>query len=75
MLTVSIEEFTQATPSDPNPYSRAEMDERLNDIYTVQYDSMNDFKCKLDSVYHPLNDKITWLTKTMEQLAASMLPP
>ncbi|KAL0886000.1 hypothetical protein Bca101_009983 [Brassica carinata] len=33
------EGFTQATPSDPNPYSRAEMDERLKDIYTVQYDS------------------------------------
>ncbi|KAL0802365.1 hypothetical protein Bca101_057541 [Brassica carinata] len=63
------EGFIQATPSDPNPYSRAEMDEKLNDIYTVQYDSMNDIKCKLHSVYHPLNDKITWLTKTMETLA------
>ena len=61
--------FTQATPPDPDPYSRAEMDEKLNDIYTIQYDSMNDFKCKLDSVYHPLNDKITWLTKTIEHLA------
>ncbi|KAG2323412.1 hypothetical protein Bca52824_016625 [Brassica carinata] len=45
------------------------MDEKLNDIYTIQYDSMNDFKCKLDSVYHPLNEKITWLTKTMKELA------
>ncbi|KAG2311951.1 hypothetical protein Bca52824_023508 [Brassica carinata] len=62
------EEFIQATPSDPNPYSRGEMDERFNDIYIVQYDSMNDFMCKLDSVYHPLNDKITWLTKTIEHL-------
>ncbi|KAG2322993.1 hypothetical protein Bca52824_016206 [Brassica carinata] len=42
------------------------MDEKLKDIYTAQYDSMNDFKCRLDSVYHPLNGKITWLTKTME---------
>ncbi|KAL0853976.1 LOW QUALITY PROTEIN: hypothetical protein Bca101_059128 [Brassica carinata] len=30
--------FTQARPPDPNPYSRADMDEKLNDIYTIQYD-------------------------------------
>ncbi|KAG2322942.1 hypothetical protein Bca4012_058402 [Brassica carinata] len=63
------ERFTPATQADPDPYSRAEMDEKLNDIYTIQYDSMNDFKWKLDSVYHPFNDKITYLTQTMENLA------
>ncbi|KAJ4876027.1 Uncharacterized protein Rs2_41045 [Raphanus sativus] len=55
--------------SDPDPYSRAELDEKQNEIHTIQYDSMNNFKCKLDSVYHPLNDKITWLKTTMEYLA------
>ncbi|KAG2328262.1 hypothetical protein Bca52824_010990 [Brassica carinata] len=63
------ERFTPATQADPNPYSKAEMDDKLNDIYTIQYDSMNDFKWKLDSVYHPLNDKIKYLTQTMENLA------
>ncbi|KAJ4885552.1 hypothetical protein Rs2_35645 [Raphanus sativus] len=37
------------------PYSREEVDEKLNEIYTIQYDSMNDFKCKLDGVYHQVN--------------------
>ncbi|KAJ4917237.1 hypothetical protein Rs2_02787 [Raphanus sativus] len=37
----------QATPSDPVTYSREELDEKLNEIYTIHYDSMNDFKCKL----------------------------
>ncbi|KAG2330178.1 hypothetical protein Bca52824_001358 [Brassica carinata] len=62
------ERFTPATQEDPDPYSRAEMDDKLNDIYTIHYDSMNDFKWKLDSVYHPLNDKIKYLTQTMENL-------
>ncbi|KAG2307241.1 hypothetical protein Bca52824_026989 [Brassica carinata] len=69
MTTGASRRFTPATPADPDPYSRAEMDEKLNDINTIQYDSINDFKCKLDSVYHPLNDKIIHLTQTMENLA------
>ncbi|KAJ4881518.1 Uncharacterized protein Rs2_38573 [Raphanus sativus] len=62
------ERLTTPIPSDPVSYSKEEVDEKLNEIYTIQYDSMNDFKCKLDSVYHPLNDKITGLTKTLKQL-------
>ncbi|KAJ4874211.1 hypothetical protein Rs2_43947 [Raphanus sativus] len=65
------ERFTTPIPSDPVAYSREEVDKKLNEIYTIQYDSMNDFKCKLDSVYHPLNDKITGLTKTLKQLTLS----
>ncbi|KAJ4876061.1 hypothetical protein Rs2_41079 [Raphanus sativus] len=60
------EEFTKATP--PDPYSRADMEEKLKAIYNMQEDSLNDFKWKLDSIYHPLNDKITWLTASMESL-------
>ncbi|KAJ4910387.1 hypothetical protein Rs2_05008 [Raphanus sativus] len=56
-----------------DPYSREEIDEKLNEIYTIQEDSMNDFKCKLDGVYHPLNTRITWLTKTMEYLAGDVI--
>ncbi|KAJ4885450.1 hypothetical protein Rs2_35543 [Raphanus sativus] len=63
----------QIYPSDLVAYSREEMDEKLNEIYTIQYDSMNDFKCKLDSVYHPLNDKIIWLTKTLQQLSDNVI--
>ena len=38
------ERFTPATQADQDPYSRAEMDEKLNNVYTIQYDTMNDFK-------------------------------
>ncbi|KAJ4906206.1 Uncharacterized protein Rs2_09864 [Raphanus sativus] len=67
------ERFTTAIPSDLVAYNREELDEKLNEIYTIQYDSMNDFKCKLDGVYHPLNDKITWLTKTLKQLSDNVI--
>lgn len=58
--------FTQATPQDP--YSRAYMDNKLHGIYRFHEDSLNDFKWRLDSIYHPLNDSISWLTTCMEQM-------
>ncbi|KAJ4902004.1 hypothetical protein Rs2_15955 [Raphanus sativus] len=45
------------------------MDNKLTKAHIMEVDSLNDFKWRLDSVYHPLNDKVTWLTKSMEFLA------
>ncbi|KAJ4906327.1 hypothetical protein Rs2_09985 [Raphanus sativus] len=52
-----------------NPYSREEIDEILTKAHITQIDSLNYFKWRIDSVYHSLNQKITWLTKNMEFLA------
>ncbi|KAJ4881608.1 hypothetical protein Rs2_38663 [Raphanus sativus] len=51
------------------PYIREEMDEILTKAHIRQIDSLNDFKWRIDSVYHPLNDKIEGLAENMELLA------
>ncbi|KAJ4894664.1 Uncharacterized protein Rs2_21458 [Raphanus sativus] len=44
------------------------MDEKLSGIYIFHEESLNDFKWRLDSIYDPLDNKITWLTTCMEEL-------
>ncbi|KAJ4901910.1 Uncharacterized protein Rs2_15861 [Raphanus sativus] len=45
------------------------MDEILTKAHITQINSLNDFKWRIDSVYHPPNDKIEGLAANMEFLA------
>ncbi|KAF2554472.1 hypothetical protein F2Q68_00015571 [Brassica cretica] len=59
--------FTQ-TKLVPEIYTKDEIDEMLYGICGAQEKSEDDFEMKLDGVYYPLNDSISWLTTCMEEM-------
>ncbi|KAF2531790.1 hypothetical protein F2Q70_00029807 [Brassica cretica] len=59
--------FTQ-TKLVPEIYTKDEINEMFNGIYGEQEKNKEDFQMKLDGVYYPLNDSISWLTTCMEEM-------
>ncbi|KAG5410995.1 hypothetical protein IGI04_007314 [Brassica rapa subsp. trilocularis] len=56
--------FTQ-TKLVPEIYTKDEINEMF---YGAQENNEGDFQMKLDGVYYPLNDSISWLTTCMEEM-------
>ena len=59
--------FTQ-TKLVPEIYSKDEINEMLYGVCGAQGRNEDDFQIKLDGVYYPLNDNISWLTTCMEEM-------
>ncbi|KAF3569326.1 hypothetical protein DY000_02014663 [Brassica cretica] len=59
--------FTQ-TKLVPEIYTKDEINEMFYGVCGAQEKYEGDFQMKLDSVYHPLNDNISWLTTCMEEM-------
>ncbi|KAF3497092.1 hypothetical protein DY000_02053310 [Brassica cretica] len=59
--------FTQ-TKLVPEIYSKDEINEMLYGVCGAQGKNEDDFQIKLDGVYYPLNDNISWLTTCMEEM-------
>ncbi|KAF2589797.1 hypothetical protein F2Q70_00038543 [Brassica cretica] len=59
--------FTQ-TKLVPEIYTNDEVNEMFYGIYGEQEKNKEDFQMKLDGVYYPLNDSISWLTTCMEEM-------
>ena len=49
-------------------YTKDEINEMLYGICGAQEKNEDDFQIKLDGVYYPLNDSISWLTTCMEEM-------
>ncbi|KAF3497034.1 hypothetical protein DY000_02052318 [Brassica cretica] len=49
-------------------YTKDEINEMLYGICGAQEKNEDDFHIKLDGVYYPLNDSISWLTTCMEEM-------
>ncbi|KAF2589145.1 hypothetical protein F2Q70_00038782, partial [Brassica cretica] len=49
-------------------YTQDEINEMLYGICGAQEKNEDDFQMKLDGVYYPLNDSISWLTTCMEEM-------
>ncbi|KAF2544153.1 hypothetical protein F2Q70_00035673 [Brassica cretica] len=59
--------FTQ-TMLVPEIYTKDEINEMFYGVCGAQEKNEGDFQIKLDGVYHPLNDSISWLTTCMEKM-------
>ncbi|KAF3610718.1 hypothetical protein DY000_02048578 [Brassica cretica] len=59
--------FTQ-TKLVPEIYTKDEIDEMFYGVCGAQEKYEGDFQMKLDGVYYPLNDSISWLTTCMEEM-------
>ncbi|KAF2565909.1 hypothetical protein F2Q68_00025326 [Brassica cretica] len=59
--------FTQ-TKLVPEIYTKDEINEMLYGVCGEQENNKEAFQMKLDGVYHPLNDGISWLTTCMEEM-------
>ncbi|KAF2579003.1 hypothetical protein F2Q68_00004518 [Brassica cretica] len=59
--------FTQ-TKLVPEIYTKDEINEMFYGICGEQEKNKEDFHIKLDGVYYPLNDSISWLTTCMEEM-------
>ncbi|KAF3599198.1 hypothetical protein F2Q69_00035049 [Brassica cretica] len=59
--------FTQ-TMLVPEIYTKDEINEMFYGVCGAQEKNESDFQIKLDGVYHPLNDSISWLTTCMEEM-------
>ncbi|KAF3529960.1 hypothetical protein DY000_02039607 [Brassica cretica] len=59
--------FTQ-TMLVPEIYTKDEINEMFYGVCGAQEKNEGDFQIKLDCVYHPLNDSISWLTTCMEEM-------
>ncbi|KAF2575510.1 hypothetical protein F2Q70_00002148 [Brassica cretica] len=59
--------FTQ-TKLVPKIYTKDEINEMFYGICGEQEKNKKDFQMKLDGVYYPLNDSISWLTTCMEEM-------
>ncbi|KAF2584389.1 hypothetical protein F2Q70_00035674 [Brassica cretica] len=59
--------FTQ-TMLVPEIYTKDEINEMFYGVCGAQEKNEGDFQIKLDGVYHPLNDSISWLTTCMEEM-------
>ncbi|WZZ59824.1 hypothetical protein YC2023_059931 [Brassica napus] len=52
----------------PEIYTMDEINEMLYEVCGAQEKNEGDFQRKLDGVYYPLNDIISWLTTCMEEM-------
>ncbi|KAF2574384.1 hypothetical protein F2Q70_00004266 [Brassica cretica] len=52
----------------PEIYTKNEINEMLYGICGAQEKNEDDFQMKLDGVYYPLNDIISWFTTCMEEM-------
>ncbi|KAF3591913.1 hypothetical protein DY000_02021958 [Brassica cretica] len=59
--------FTQ-TKLVPEIYTKDEINEMFYGVWGEQEKNKGDFQMKLDGVYYPLNDSISWLTTCMEKM-------
>ncbi|KAF3513131.1 hypothetical protein F2Q69_00005725 [Brassica cretica] len=59
--------FTQ-TKLVPEIYTKDEINEMFYGVCGEQEKNKGDFQMKLDGVYYPLNDSISWLTTCMEEM-------
>ena len=59
--------FTQ-TKLVPEIYTKDEINEMFYGVYGEQEKNQEAFQMKLDGVYYPLNDSISWLTTCMEEM-------
>ena len=59
--------FTQ-TKLVPAIYTKDEINEMLYGICGAQGKNEDDFQKKLDGVYYPLNDNISWLTTCLDEM-------
>ncbi|KAF3497981.1 hypothetical protein DY000_02053308 [Brassica cretica] len=59
--------FTQ-TKLVPEIYIKDEINEMLYGVCGAQEKNEGDFQMKLDGVYYPLNDSISWLTTYVEEM-------
>ncbi|KAF3589850.1 hypothetical protein F2Q69_00029994 [Brassica cretica] len=59
--------FTQ-TKLVPENYTKDEINEMLYGVCGEQEKNKEAFQMKLDGVYYPLNDNISWLTTCMEEM-------
>ncbi|KAF3601035.1 hypothetical protein F2Q69_00036600 [Brassica cretica] len=59
--------FTQ-TNLVPEIYTKDEINEIFYGVCGAQEKNEGDFQVKLDGVYYPLNDSISWLTTCMEEM-------
>ncbi|KAF3549083.1 hypothetical protein DY000_02006987 [Brassica cretica] len=59
--------FTQ-TKLVPDIYTKDEINEMFYGVCGDQEKNKEDFQMKLDGVYYPLNDNISWLTTCMEEM-------
>ncbi|KAF2574084.1 hypothetical protein F2Q70_00001864 [Brassica cretica] len=59
--------FTQ-TKLVPEIYTKDEINEMFYGVYGEQEKNKEAFQMKLDGVYYPLNDSISWLTTCMEEM-------
>ncbi|KAF3593856.1 hypothetical protein DY000_02021297 [Brassica cretica] len=66
-LLESARSFTQ-TKLVPKIYTKDEINEMFYRVCGAQEKNEGDFKMKLDGVYYPLNDSISWLTTCTEEM-------
>ncbi|KAF2579465.1 hypothetical protein F2Q70_00011350 [Brassica cretica] len=66
-LPEHVSSFTQ-TKLVPEIYTKDEINEMFYRFYGAQEKNEGDFQMKLDGVYYPLNDSISWLTTCMEEM-------
>ncbi|KAF3592297.1 hypothetical protein DY000_02021524 [Brassica cretica] len=59
--------FTQ-TKLVPEIYTKDEINEMFYGVCGAEEKNEGDFQLKLDGVYYPLNDSISWLTTCMEEM-------
>ncbi|KAF2578218.1 hypothetical protein F2Q68_00005061 [Brassica cretica] len=59
--------FTQ-TKLVPEIYTKDEINEMFYGVCGAQEKNESDFQMKLDGVYYPMNDSISWLTTCMEEM-------
>ncbi|KAF2588394.1 hypothetical protein F2Q70_00038566 [Brassica cretica] len=59
--------FTQ-TKLVPEIYTKDEINEKFYGVCGAQEKYEGDFQMKLDGVYYPLSDSISWLTTCMEEM-------
>ncbi|KAF2620133.1 hypothetical protein F2Q68_00039198 [Brassica cretica] len=52
----------------PEIYTKDEINEMLYGVCGAQEKNEDEFQMKLDGVYYPLNDSISWLTTCMEEM-------
>ena len=59
--------FTQ-TKLEPEIYTKDEINEMFYGVCGAQEKNEGDFQMKLDGVYYTLNDSISWLTTSMQEM-------
>ncbi|KAF2569271.1 hypothetical protein F2Q68_00024486 [Brassica cretica] len=66
-LPEHVSSFTQ-TKLVPEIYTKDEINEMFYGVCGTQENNEGDFQMKLDGVYFPLNDSVSWLTTCMEEM-------